>query len=44
MDKTLRAAPFAANHILVTDATGYMGALVVASLLRDPAVQITCRR
>lgn len=42
MDKTLRAAPFAANHILVTGATGYMGALIVASLLRDSAAKITC--
>ena len=42
MDKTLRAAPFAVNHILVTGATGYMGALIVASLLRDTAAQITC--
>lgn len=42
MDKTLRATPFAAEHILVTGATGYMGALVVASLLRDTAAQITC--
>ena len=42
MDKTLRAAPFAAKHILITGATGYMGALIVASLLRDTAAQITC--
>ena len=42
MDKILRAAPFAANHILMTGATGYMGALIAASLLRDTAAQITC--
>lgn len=42
MEKTLRAAPFAASHILLTGATGYMGALIVASLLRDTAAQITC--
>jgi nucleoside-diphosphate-sugar epimerase len=42
MEKTLRAAPFAAKHILITGATGYMGALIVASLLRDTAAQITC--
>lgn len=42
MEKTLRAAPFAANHILMTGATGYMGALIVASLLRDTAAQVTC--
>lgn len=42
MDKTLRAVPFTASHILVTGATGYMGALIVASLLRDTAAQVTC--
>lgn len=42
MDKALRTAPFTANHILVTGATGYMGALIAASLLRDTAAQITC--
>ncbi|MEI8326190.1 MAG: SDR family oxidoreductase [Betaproteobacteria bacterium] len=42
MEKNLRATPFAASHILLTGATGYMGALIVASLLRDTAGQITC--
>jgi nucleoside-diphosphate-sugar epimerase len=42
MDKTLRAEPFVAQHIVVTGATGYMGALIVASLLRDTAAQVTC--
>lgn len=42
MQKTLRAEPFSAKHILMTGATGYLGAIVVASLLRDTAAQITC--
>lgn len=42
MQKTLRAEPFAAKHILMTGATGYMGALIVASLLRETEAQITC--
>lgn len=42
MNKALRAEPFAATRILMTGATGYMGALIVASLLRDTAAQITC--
>ncbi len=42
MDKTLRTVAFRADHILVTGATGYMGSLIVASLLRETAAQITC--
>jgi nucleoside-diphosphate-sugar epimerase len=42
MDKTLRRTPFAASRILVTGANGYLGALIVASLLRDTAAQIVC--
>jgi nucleoside-diphosphate-sugar epimerase len=42
MQKALRDSPFSAQHILVTGATGYLGALIVASLLRDTAARITC--
>jgi nucleoside-diphosphate-sugar epimerase len=42
MDNALRTAPFEASHILVTGATGYLGALIVASLLHDTTAQITC--
>jgi nucleoside-diphosphate-sugar epimerase len=38
----LRRDPFQAAHVLVTGANGYVGALVVASLLRDCAARITC--
>ncbi len=42
MDKTLRSMPFTASKILVTGATGYLGALIVASLLRDTNARIVC--
>ncbi len=42
MDRTLRRRPFVATHVLVTGANGYVGAMVVASLLRDSAARITC--
>ncbi len=38
----LRDQAFVAQRILVTGATGYVGSLVVASLLRDTAAQIIC--
>ena len=38
----LRTDAFTADRILVTGATGYLGALIVASLLRDTAAQIVC--
>jgi len=41
-DPKLRQQPFAALRILVTGATGYVGSLVVASLLRDSAAHIVC--
>lgn len=40
--QALREQPFAARRILVTGATGYVGSLVVASLLRDSAAHIVC--
>lgn len=40
--RQLRRDPFQASHVLVTGANGYLGALVVASLLRDSAARITC--
>ncbi|HET6317174.1 MAG TPA: SDR family oxidoreductase [Chloroflexota bacterium] len=40
--RQLRRDPFQASHVLVTGANGYLGALVVASLLRDCAARITC--
>ena len=40
--RQLRRDPFQASHVLVTGANGYVGALVVASLLRDCAARITC--
>ena len=40
--KSLRASPYEARHILVTGANGYVGSMVVASLLRDTAARITC--
>ncbi|HEY2928689.1 SDR family oxidoreductase [Piscinibacter sp.] len=42
MEKTLRSMPFTASKILVTGATGYLGALIVASLLRDTTARIVC--
>jgi nucleoside-diphosphate-sugar epimerase len=42
MEKTLRSMPFTASKILVTGATGYLGALIVASLLRDTNSRIVC--
>lgn len=42
MTKTLRQHAFEAGTIVVTGATGYLGALVVASLLRDTAATIVC--
>ncbi|XVJ71140.1 MAG: NAD-dependent epimerase/dehydratase family protein [Rhizobacter sp.] len=42
MDKALRSSPFAASQILVTGANGYLGALIVASLLRDTQADIIC--
>jgi nucleoside-diphosphate-sugar epimerase len=42
MKKALRQQPFHAGHILVTGANGYLGALIVASLLRDTAAVFTC--
>lgn len=41
-DDVLRNQPFSARHVLVTGATGYVGAMVVASLLRDSAARVTC--
>jgi nucleoside-diphosphate-sugar epimerase len=41
-DRQLRRHPYQASHVLVTGATGYVGGLVVASLLRDCAARITC--
>lgn len=38
----LRGEPFVASHVLVSGANGYVGAMVVASLLRDGAARITC--
>lgn len=40
--KTLRARPFEPRHVLVAGANGYVGTLVVASLLRDTAARVTC--
>lgn len=42
MPSTLRDQPFQGTTILVTGATGYVGSLVVASLLRDTAAQVIC--
>lgn len=42
MEKTLRGMPFTASKVLVTGATGYLGALIVASLLRDTNARIVC--
>lgn len=42
MSKKLRSEPFSASRILVTGATGYVGALIVASLLRDTNARIVC--
>jgi nucleoside-diphosphate-sugar epimerase len=42
MDRTLRNTPFTASKILVTGATGYLGALIVASLLRGTNARIVC--
>jgi nucleoside-diphosphate-sugar epimerase len=42
MAHTLRAQPFEAQRILVTGATGYVGALIVAALLRDTSARIVC--
>lgn len=42
MEKVLRLTPFKANRILVTGATGYLGALIVASLLRQSDADIVC--
>lgn len=42
MPHRLRPDPFVARVIVVTGATGYVGALVVASLLRDSAAQLIC--
>jgi len=42
MDKALRSRPFSASHVLVTGANGYVGAMIVACLLRDSAANITC--
>ncbi len=40
--QTLRTVAFEARHILVTGVNGYVGTLVVASLLRDTAARIVC--
>lgn len=42
MDKTLRSIPFTASKVLVSGATGYLGALIVASLLRGTNARIVC--
>jgi nucleoside-diphosphate-sugar epimerase len=40
--QTLRPQPCNAAHILVTGGNGYVGTLVVASLLQDTQARITC--
>lgn len=42
MERILRPQRFEARRVLVTGATGYVGALVVASLLRDSAAHVVC--
>lgn len=42
MDKTLRTTSFEARRVLVTGATGYLGALIVVSLLRETAARLVC--
>lgn len=42
MNKALRDTPFGSDKILVTGATGYLGALIVASLLRQTQAEIVC--
>jgi nucleoside-diphosphate-sugar epimerase len=42
MDKVLLSEPHYAAHIVVTGATGYLGALTVASLLRDSTATLSC--
>lgn len=42
MTPILRRHAFSASAILVTGATGYVGALIVASMLRDTAARIVC--
>jgi nonribosomal peptide synthetase MxcG len=40
--RSLRAEAYEARHILVTGVNGYVGTLVVASLLRDTSARIVC--
>lgn len=42
MSKSLRDTPFQSARVLVTGATGYLGALIVASLLRQTEAEILC--
>lgn len=42
MNKALRTTPFEARRVLVTGATGYLGALIVVSLLRETSAHIVC--
>jgi nucleoside-diphosphate-sugar epimerase len=42
MAKVLLCEPHSAAHIVVTGATGYLGALTVASLLRDSTATLSC--
>ena len=42
MSNALRREPFASRLVLVTGGTGYVGSLIVASLLRDRTVRLVC--
>ncbi len=42
MNCKLLTNPYAANHVVVTGATGYLGALTVVALLKGTNAKITC--
>ncbi|MBI1889568.1 MAG: SDR family oxidoreductase [Burkholderiales bacterium] len=42
MENALRLQPFSADHVLVTGANGYLGSLIVATLLRSTSAKISC--